>query len=108
MSYIEVRSDKKVRIKNFPKILHRLCKQSKGGITKVSRASGIPRASIYSILTGAVTCIPEDTLRRLEAALSVDFGVVFNYDSDLTQEVDGSFTRIDLVHREVSDQYQTE
>jgi len=108
VSYTDVRSDKKARILNFPKNLKRLCKKVKGGVSTVSRISGIPRASIYAIQAGTITCIPEWQLRGLEEALGVDFGIVINYDSDLIQEHDGSFQRIDLVHKETPGTYKSD
>ncbi|NEO64631.1 MAG: helix-turn-helix transcriptional regulator [Moorea sp. SIO4G2] len=82
MSSVEVYITETVEVEGLADKIKEARKKMKGRVTKLSEIAGIHRSYWYGIESGLIKKISEETLRGIEKALDMDFGVVMHYSLD--------------------------
>ncbi|MHC5820592.1 MAG: helix-turn-helix domain-containing protein [Nostoc sp.] len=80
---VEVQVKRTVEVvREFPGLGERIKKGREGdkrSLTQICRDSGVSRAYWYHLENEQIySCVSEDTIRKIEAALNIDLGVTFD------------------------------
>lgn len=68
---------KEIEVPELPKQMAQAQKKSGKSISEICEAVGFSRTYWYQIVNGREEAIAEETLRKIEETLGVDFGVSF-------------------------------
>ncbi|MEH1786508.1 MAG: helix-turn-helix transcriptional regulator [Nostoc sp.] len=69
---------KEIEVPDLPKQIAQAQKKSGKPVSEICVTVGFSRTYWYQIVNGREEAIAEDTLRKIEELLDVDFGVKFN------------------------------
>lgn len=80
MATVKVRriERKEIEVPDLPQRIAEAQKKSGKPVSEVCEAVGFSRTYWYQIVNGREEAIAEDTLRKIEEILDVEFGVTFN------------------------------